>query len=150
MTTRKKATGSLFSVLAAAVMLVGTAGVASADTTDVRSPDINGYHTHGNVKVLRFESSGELRGARVQAYTRFERAGSNSGVDAKPNEVFCRDSLGRTDSDREGSATKTTVTFTTSPAPRGSTITVTCDHKSTYQGIVHAATTTIQITLPIF
>jgi hypothetical protein len=115
-----------------------------ADSIASYSPDCGtGYRVHAYTKRLRWDSysgGNPSKSARMQSYVRFERI-DGDGRDARNTRVACSDNYGGSGADGEGSATKTTVTYSTPSIPPGAAVTVTCQHQATYNNITYSTTT---------
>ncbi|OLR91920.1 hypothetical protein BJP25_24120 [Actinokineospora bangkokensis] len=122
-----------------------------ADSVTSYSPDCGtGFRVHAYTTRLRWDSysgGSPVKSARMQSYVRFERT-NGDGLDARNTSVSCRDSYNGSGSDGEGTATKTTVTYSTPGIPPGAPVTVTCTHQATYNNITYSTTTVQTIYAP--
>lgn len=122
------------------------------DSATSYTPDCGtGYRVKAYTKRLRwdgFSGGSPVKSARMQSYVRFESNNGN-GRDARNTRVTCTDNYGGGESDSEGKATKTTVTYSTPGIPPGAAVTVTCTHEATYNGITYSTSTIQTMYAPI-
>jgi hypothetical protein len=122
------------------------------DSTTSYTPDCGtGYRIKAHTKRLRWDSysgGNPAKSARMQSYVRFE-SNTGNGRDARNTRVTCTDNYGGHDSDGEGEATKTTVTYSTPGIPPGAPVIVTCTHEATYNTVTYSTSTVQMLYAPI-
>jgi hypothetical protein len=122
------------------------------DSTTSYTPDCGtGYRIKAHTKRLRWDgySGGSpVKSARMQSEVRFE-SNTGNGRDARNTRVTCTDNYGGHDSDGEGKATSTTVTYNTPGIPPGAPVTVTCTHEATYNNVTYSTSTVQMLYAPI-